>query len=140
MRRSGFSLIELMVVIATLGLLAGLLFPAVQAAREAARAAHCRSNLHQIGIDLQRKLIDRRGIGDVGDSDRGILFCPTFTAQFWQQEYRQYHDGDTREMVMEETGLSSDLIVVSSCPANVHSDMSVCLYLDGHVGMDRMGD
>lgn len=138
--RRGFSLIELLVVVSVLGLLAGLLFPAVQAAREAARASQCRSNLHQIGIDLQRKLIDQRTIADVGVSDRGILFCPTFKAHFWEQEYRQFHDGDTREMVMEETGLSSDLVVVASCPANVHSDASVCLYLDGHVGMDQVDD
>lgn len=50
--RSGFTLIELVVVIAIIGVLVGLLLPAVQAAREMARLTHCMNSARQIALGV----------------------------------------------------------------------------------------
>ncbi len=51
-RRFGFTIIELIAVVAIVGLLVAMLAPAVQSARDAARRMQCAGNLRQIGLAL----------------------------------------------------------------------------------------
>lgn len=51
-KKTGFTLVEVLVVIGILGLLLALLLPAIQQSREAARQGQCKSQLRQLGIGL----------------------------------------------------------------------------------------
>lgn len=52
-KRLGFTVVELLVSIAVVGIIMALLLPAVQSAREAARKTQCRNNLRQMSLGLQ---------------------------------------------------------------------------------------
>ncbi len=95
--REGFTLVELLVVMAIISILAGILLPALIKAREVARKTACVSNLRQIGMTLEMWRQDMDGVpegdgtnristrdaavglgelvpGDI--KDVGVLYCP----------------------------------------------------------------
>ena len=52
-QRQGFSLIEILVVIAIIAILAGMIFPVFSAARSKARSTRCLANLKQLGMSVE---------------------------------------------------------------------------------------
>lgn len=142
-RSRGFTLVELLVAIAVVGLLMGLLFPAVQSARESARTAECRSNLHQFGVDLFR-MSDTHGripamfSPGAEDDPRVDLLCPSFVGEYPDQlmhslcYYQGVYDA-TREQVVERLDAPSVRIVLVHDSSYVHAAGRQALFLDGHV-------
>lgn len=59
--RAGFTLIDLLVSIAVMGVLISLLVPSLKSARESARRVSCASNIRQVGYALQMYASDNKG-------------------------------------------------------------------------------
>lgn len=102
MKRKGFTLVEMLVVIAIIGLLIALLMPALSRAREAARSSTCQNNLRQFGI----------GMFEFANSDPAGRLC----SGAWDQR---------RDGCLFEYGWVADLIKIGAavpgkmlCPSN----------------------
>ena len=142
--RSGFTLVELLVVIAVIGILVSLLLPAVQAAREAARRSACGNNLRQVALAAHNYESTHRqlpignsyntGIDGTWDSPGGRMYrswiVPTLP---FLEESSRYDLIDQNRNQLDDTvnasGVSNrwvvqQLLPVVICPADGGAEVS----------------
>jgi len=111
-RHSAFTLVELLVVIAVVGILAALMFPALNTAKTAGNNVKCVSNLKQIGVGLFSYAADHDGAlipgAQVPPPDA------TYSSSYqWFQALEDYLGGDSKK------GYSTDHPSWQECPAKV---------------------
>jgi prepilin-type N-terminal cleavage/methylation domain-containing protein/prepilin-type processing-associated H-X9-DG protein len=124
--RRGFTLVELLVVIAIIGILVALLLPAIQAAREAARRTQCKNQLKNIGLALlnhhdSRKVFPTGGTGVYPDVtnyiDNGRPFGPDKQGLNWAYQILPYLEEGAIQGLVTQEALQAASIPLYVCPS-----------------------
>jgi prepilin-type N-terminal cleavage/methylation domain-containing protein/prepilin-type processing-associated H-X9-DG protein len=137
MRRHGFTLVELLVTVAVIGLLLSLLLPAIQAAREAARSAQCRNSLHQLGLAILQYESVHDCLPEVDDVMLvGIPQCPSNPES--ADDYSQEFDtGISLRRLLEECQVALVDALLAADRGAVHCETRNALHADGHVATSK---
>ncbi len=130
---AGFSLIEVLVVVALIALLLAILLPSLSGARELARAAVCGSNLKQISLAATAYGLDQRGwlVGSPNTSGNGAppgFAAGAYTPTASRDHYPALQVFDWASPLVKEFGpraprdfkqrYAAAVSVVPQCPSN----------------------
>jgi prepilin-type N-terminal cleavage/methylation domain-containing protein/prepilin-type processing-associated H-X9-DG protein len=166
-RRRGFTVIELLTVVAIVGVLVGLLLPAIQSVRESVRRTHCQNNLFQLGVAMGNYASTHHVLPPgVVESKGPILYTPRGYHVGWAVQilpfveqgnmYRRYDFRYGVYSASNSTAIGTGLNLYL-CPSSllgamnyagchhdaeapIDADNHGVLYLNSHVGYDDIAD
>jgi len=128
--RRAFTLVELLVVMAIIGILVALLVPAVSGARESSRRTHCSANLRQLSLALQQyhDLCGHFPPGCVEPKKRRIAWSAFILPYIEQKELYAQFRFDLRARSTENQPVAGTEVVTFLCPST------------GRLGVGRVGN
>jgi len=113
-----FTLVELLVVIAVIGVLVALLIPALSSVRESARRSQCQSNLKQIGLAALQYSTDRRVYPMGRDDTRQYATSWAFRLLPYVEEHATHdaYDSELRVDAPENATAMRNSVSLFICP------------------------